>query len=128
MKLWLDDVRQCPFIGDWKIAKDYEQAIYIMENNEIEEVWLDHDLAPEHYDQKEETETQEETGYDVVLWMKESNKWPTNVCMVHSMNPVGARRMCEIIAEHYGTQDPMRHYIPFMKIESTLKGSVDLRN
>lgn len=127
MKLWLDDVRTCPFIGsDWLIAKNFEQAVIIMQEKEIEEAWLDHDLAPEHSFYVEGRESTEKTGYDFVLWMKENNKWPSKICMVHSANPVGSKRMCEDIAQHYVTyvQDPMRHYIPFSRIESFLKGKI----
>ena len=122
MKLWLDDVRPCPFIGDWKIAKNYDEAVAIMSSYEIEEAWLDHDLAAEHYDDEQ---TEEKTGYDFVIWMTENDKWPKDICIVHSMNPVGAKRMCDIIAEHFGTPNPMKHYIPFLRICSTLKGIKD---
>ena len=126
MKLWLDDVRPCPFIGNWLIAKNYEQAVIIMQENEIEEAWLDHDLAPEHYvDVVEDQQWTEKTGYDFVLWMKDNNKWPSKICMVHSLNPVGSKRMCEDIAQHYGTSSPLRHYMSYLKLESWFKGSVD---
>ena len=126
-KLWLDDVRPCPFIGDWKIAKSYEEAIIIMQENEIEEAWLDHDLAEDHYQANMDPDYQSpnKTGYDFVLWMKENNKWPSKICMVHSLNPVGSKRMCEDIAQYYGTSSPLRHYMSYLKIESWIKGSVD---
>lgn len=125
MKLWLDDVRPCPFIGDWKIAKNYNEAVNIMQENQIEEAWLDHDLDYEHYGHVPESEYKEKTGFDFVLWMKENNRWPTEVCMVHSLNPVGAKRMCETIAEHYGTSDPNKHYLSFLKLQSYMKGKFD---
>ena len=111
MKLWLDDMRLCPFVGsDWLIAKNFVQAVDIMQENEIEEAWLDHDLSPEHYvDSSDyEKESAEKTGYDFVLWMKENNKWPSKICMVHSANPVGSKRRCEVIAEHYEIQQPIQ--------------------
>lgn len=118
MKLWLDDVRKCPFVGDWKIAINYEEAVDIMTNNVIEEAWLDHDLSPEHYQENMDPgyKSDNKTGYDFVLWMKENNNWPTHACTVHSLNPVGSRRMCEVIAEHYGTNDPQKHYVSFLKL------------
>ena len=122
MKLWLDDVRPCPFIGNWKIAKNYDEAVAIMSSYEIEEAWLDHDLAREHYEDKQ---TEEKTGYDFVLWMLENDKWPKDTCIVHSLNPVGAKRMCDIIAEHFGTPNPTKHYVPFLQIQSILKGIKD---
>lgn len=129
MKLWLDDVRPCPFVGDWKIAKSYDEAVLIMQENEIEEAWLDHDLAPEHYvEHLSEQEYTEKTGYDFVLWMQENNKWPSNICMVHSLNPIGSKRMCEVIAEYYKTLIPMKHYISYQRIEFAIKGIRDSTN
>lgn len=127
MKLWLDDVRPCPFIGDWKIAKNYDEAVKIMQENDIEEAWLDHDLAEDHYVRNEDSTyvSPNKTGYDFVQWMKENNRWPTKVCMVHSLNPVGSERMCNIIGEHYGTVNPKQHYISYVNIEKQLKGKQD---
>ena len=127
MKLWLDDVRPCPFIGEWKIAKNYDEAVKIMQENEIQEAWLDHDLSEDHYVHNEDETyvSPNKTGYDFVLWMKENNRWPIDVCIVHSLNPVGSERMCDLIAEHYGTRNPKRHYISYLNIERYLKGKQD---
>lgn len=100
-KLFLDDVRQNPFIGNWVVAKNYEEAIAALEKYEITEAWLDHDLSL--LQTIGDADASEKTGYDVVKWMKENNKFPTEVCMVHSANPWGSERMCRMIAEHYGT-------------------------
>lgn len=117
MNLWLDDVRDCPFVGPWAIAKNYEEAVEILSTHDIEQAWLDHDLAYEHYGHTPESEYKEKTGYDVVLWMEENNKWPTETCMVHSMNPEGSKRMCEVIAKHYGNSlNPRRHYLNYMRL------------
>ena len=124
IKLWLDDVRPCPFIGDWKIAKNYDEVIKILSENEIQEAWLDHDLAEDHYTMNNDPDwvSPNKTGYDVVLWMRENNKWPTEVCMVHSLNPIGSKRMCEVIAQHYNTKYPETHYISYLNILNHLKG------
>jgi hypothetical protein len=126
MKLFLDDVRDCPFIGDWKVARNYDEAVKIMQENEIEEAWLDHDLAEDHYTHASQTDagyvSPNKTGYDFVLWMQENNRWPTEQCVVHSMNPVGSQRMCNVIAEHYSTPNPNKHYIPFNKLMTYLRG------
>lgn len=122
-------MRPCPFVGDWKIAKSYDEAVLIMQENEIEEAWLDHDLAPEHnVEYLSEQEYTEKTGYDFVLWMQENNKWPSNICMVHSLNPIGSKRMCEVIAEYYKTLIPMKHYISYQRIEFIIKGVRDSTN
>lgn len=129
MKLFLDDVRKCPFIGDWKIARNYDEAVKIMQEYEITEAWLDHDLAEDHYTHASQTDagyvSPNKTGYDFVKWMEENNKWPTEVCVVHSMNPVGSRKMCEIISKHYETANPMYHYLRYDKIFSYLRGKAD---
>lgn len=114
MNLWLDDIRPCPFIGNWTTAKNYEEAVHIMSSNIIEHAWLDHDLAPEHYQPGEESS--DKTGYDFVVWMQENGNWPTKSCTVHSLNPVGSTRMCNQIADHYGTEDPQKHYVSFLTL------------
>lgn len=128
IKLWLDDVRRCPFVGsEWMIAKDYDQAITILSDNEVEEAWIDHDLAPDHRNEQNEDPgyvSPNKSGYDVVVWMKENNKFPSRSCLVHSLNPVGSDRMCEIIAEHYKSQNKNKHRIPFTQIQRYLQVSM----
>jgi hypothetical protein len=101
--LWLDDVRPCPFVGGWRVALDYSEAIEILENYTVVNCSLDHDLAWEHYDSNvNPRQYTEKTGLDVVRWMEANDCWPVNPPTVHSLNPVGARRMAEILAHHYG--------------------------
>ena len=97
MKLWVDDIRPAP-IG-WYWAKNFEQAVKLFQSYKITHASLDHDLAPEHY--VENAETKEKTGYDLINWMERFKIWPSESCVVHSLNPVGARRMAEVIARHY---------------------------
>lgn len=127
MKLFLDDIRKCPFIGNWKIARNYDEAVEIMEEYEITEAWLDHDLSEDHYQTNIDPSyvSPNKTGYDFVKWMEDNNKWPTEICMVHSMNPVGSVKMCEIIAKHYGTINPKRHYVRYDKINNFLRLKAD---
>lgn len=117
---------RCPFVGEWMTAKNYDQAISILSDNEVEEAWLDHDLAPDHCEQNEDPGyvSPNKSGYDVVLWMKENNKFPSRACLVHSLNLVGSEKMCEIIAEHYETQDKNKHRIPFTQIQRYLQVSM----
>ena len=44
----------------------------------VADLSLDHDLGED-----------QETGYDLVKWMAETDAWPQNKPTVHSMNPVG---------------------------------------
>lgn len=43
MKLWLDDIRECP--PGWTWAKRAAEAIECLRTGEVEEVSLDHDLG-----------------------------------------------------------------------------------
>lgn len=93
MILWLDDIRAPWRFGytgaEW--AKTAEEAIEILKTGKVIFASLDHDLselamiglAPED----------EPNGYSVVLWMEENGVYPIDGCVVHSMNPSGARKM-----------------------------------
>jgi len=108
IKLWLDDYRPCPFIGNWKVALNYDEAIEILTNhnpNTVEECWLDHDLAADHYVTNMDVDyvSPNKTGMDVLNWMIRNNKMPLNEKIrVHSLNPSGSKRMAEAIAGYYG--------------------------
>ena len=116
--LWLDDVRPCPFVGNWQVATNYAEAVDILSKYDVIRCSLDHDLAWEHYDQSvARNEYLEKTGLDVVRWMAESGRWPATAPIVHSHNPVGARRMAEILADHYccPAENLLRPYIHYYK-------------
>ena len=120
-KLWLDDVRKCPFVGGWYVATNYDEAIQILGSMEIEEAWLDHDLAYEHYGHVDPSSYKEKTGYDVVLWMFENGTFPKK-CFVHSLNPDGSRRMCIALAKHYGgTPIGLDHRIPYLDLMKNIR-------
>lgn len=108
VNLWLDDERPCPYVGNWLVAKNYEQAVQILRTHVVNRSSLDHDLSWEHYVPgayhlpEVYNNFTEKTGYDLVKWMHENDCWPLQAPVVHSQNPVGARRMAEIIADHYG--------------------------
>lgn len=100
--LWLDDVRPCPFVG-WIWAKNYQEAVEVMTKYTVIQAQLDHDLSAEHYlPATHAGQFVEKTGYDFVMWMEQNNCWPIQPPIVHSWNPVGARRMAQVIANHYG--------------------------
>lgn len=115
--LWLDDERKLPFrnIGcQWLVAKNYDEAVEILENNEIDVAFLDHDLAIDHYTY--ETIPTEKTGYDLVKWMRANKKFPKSMCYVHSANPVGADKMCEVLYKHYKTPYPGSHRVHYEQL------------
>jgi hypothetical protein len=105
--LWLDDERPCPFVGNWLVAKNYDEAVEILTNYHVVKCFLDHDLSFEHYVPgayhlpEVYNNFTEKTGYDVVKWIEEYEAWPAEPPIVHSLNPVGARRMATVLARHY---------------------------
>lgn len=97
--LWLDDVRPAP-VGQipyqnisW--ARSYKEAIRFVNNNirvscDTIVVDFDHDLG------------QGRSGYDFAKWLLENG-----ICgyfRVHSMNPVGAKNIRELLT-HYGWRE-----------------------
>jgi len=93
---------------DWVIVRSYAEFVeYITKNGVPSLVSFDHDLAAEHYctpqelwnNYEESKKFQEEqvyvekTGLDCARWLCEyclANKIGLPECFIHSMNPVGA--------------------------------------
>jgi hypothetical protein len=110
-KLFLDDVRDpeefskiysLP-LGPWIVAKNYAEFRQIIEEKGAPFfISFDHDLADEHYD-KPGAISKEKTGYDCALWLCDyclENRLTLPEYGVHSMNPVGKRRI-EALLEHF---------------------------
>lgn len=111
MKIYLDDIRNPP--SGWDLVKTADACIAKLETGNVEELSLDHDLAEEHYDEKnweyidmhgytgtmDRANYREKTGYSVVQWMIQNNVWPKLV-VVHSMNPVGRASMVQAVDRH----------------------------
>lgn len=117
--LWLDDVRPCPFVGHWKIAKNYDEAVSILDEYDFEEIWLDHDLDEQATLGNEPTE---KTGYDVLEYLIENNRLPKSPkVFVHSLSIQGSERMCKRLAEHYKTPVEFHKY-SYLKITKMLLG------
>lgn len=105
MKLWLDDVREPHRFGalGWTWAKTAEEAIEYLKTGEVTEASLDHDLAPEHYPWSGlRIEDTQGSGYDVVCFLEANPQYMPEKIKVHSMNPVGAARMCKVLTKLYG--------------------------
>lgn len=104
MILWLDDIRNP---DDYNVKADYwakffEEAIDFLNNHNITFASLDHDLgACESCIKNEKYCPHVKSGYDVLCWIEENNKWPINGIYVHSSNPVGKEKMNRIIRNHY---------------------------
>jgi hypothetical protein len=121
--LFLDDVRepkqcidymQLPIYAhsQWQIVKSYDKFVKWIQDNGIPQiVSFDYDLASEHYTKLVQSGSSkrsarksltELTGYDCALYLVEEcrkqNK-PLPRCLIHSMNPVGKKRILDVL--HY---------------------------
>ena len=97
--IYIDDMRQ-PLIPDAIWVKSYDEAIAALETVystfEIANppcsltlvVDFDHDLG------------EKKTGYDIAKWLAEEYPWTANF-RIHSMNPVGANNIRQLL-KHYG--------------------------
>jgi hypothetical protein len=95
---------------EWDVVKSHEEFCkYITDNGIPEFISFDHDLADSHYTQWIERPDlankrifKEGTGLDSAIWLKnycETNDKPFPKSLVHSMNPVGAQKIIEVIRE-----------------------------
>lgn len=102
INIWLDDERPQPLGTKWVRVKTSKECIdYLVEaaktNEKINCLSLDHDLG----------EPEAGTGYDVVCFLEEMKYTNENFPMpfeiyVHSANPVGRKRMLQVINKLYG--------------------------
>lgn len=80
--------------------KTADEAIAALKTGKYDLASLDHDLS-EAATMGCASES-EKTGYTVVCWLEANPEfWPTDGVYVHSMNPVGATRMRQVIHTHY---------------------------
>ena len=83
MKLWVDDLRDPPD-PEWMVARNYQEAIAILELGLVVTVSFDHDLG------------EEKDGHDILTWLEEQiyyDKIQPPIMTVHSANPVGRKQM-----------------------------------
>jgi len=93
-KLYIDDLRPCP--TGWDLARTFHRAIVMLEDVDYDTISVDHDLGC-FYGNTEMTGTHI-IGYLIrrrVLGLYT----PPNI-LVHSANPVGAKRMRDDINSH----------------------------
>lgn len=97
-KLYVDDIRDAPD-SSWDIARNYRQAIHMLETNNYDVVSLDHDLGDFDKDTKREY-----TGYDILLWIVERKEagltYPADV-RVHTANVPAGFKMRSTIARYF---------------------------
>lgn len=82
--VYLDDERETP--PGWHRCHHVWEVIALIKAKQVRKLSLDHDLGDG-----------EKTGYHLVLWMVENNKWSVEKPTVHSANPVGAMVMKDMI-------------------------------
>lgn len=106
-RLWLDDTRPAP--EGWVRVKTYDAAIASLIMTAWDEVSLDHDLGTKADIKTDDAgkkiytewyDGEEKTGYHVALWMVENGVFPPQV-WIHSMNPVGAESMRQLLCNHH---------------------------
>lgn len=76
------------------IARNYWEGIRQLQyNGPWDELYLDHDLA------SYTDEGKEYTGYDIICWLEENPAYIPPVIKCVSSNPIGAKRINEVIQE-----------------------------
>lgn len=96
MNVWMDDVRDPEYhewIVDpirWTVVRTAQEAWDLLKTGKVEYLSLDHDMGENQF-----------TGYALLCWMEEHNVWSKHKPIVHSMNPVGAMRMRQVIERKF---------------------------
>lgn len=94
-RLYVDDLRPRP--EGWDVARNFHQAIVMLDTGDYDEVSLDHDIAS-FYGNKEMT------GWDVLQYLimrKLEGATVPSVVRVHSANPVGVVKMQSDIDKYF---------------------------
>jgi hypothetical protein len=104
MKMWHDDVRPAP--EGWTWVRTNEEAQALLNEHEVVECSLDHDLGFHDVDATQDGgafflagSSPDGSGYDLVRWMCENDKVPAQVT-IHSWNLHGAQRMANHLRDH----------------------------
>jgi hypothetical protein len=108
-KLYLDDIRKAPD-ETWIIVRNFEAfANWIEANGLPDVVSFDHDLGHGQAYRKPRGKRiwipraefeQIKDGYDCCKWMLENYGMPKEA-RVHSMNPVGAERLRNLLSDYW---------------------------
>lgn len=109
MKVYLDDIRDCP--EGWTLARNYQEALDLLRTGKVTEISLDHDLGMEVTGKVDVDEwdnqillardIEAKTGYDVACWIEEALyhghlRWDMKI-HCHSANPAGKKRIMQVI-------------------------------
>ncbi|MBN1079352.1 cyclic-phosphate processing receiver domain-containing protein [Clostridium botulinum] len=83
INLYVDDIRLCP--DGFIVARNYDQAIKLLNSNTINILSLDHDLGIDEHGV-------EKNGYDIVKYICEHGISPKKI-YIHTDNVVGRDNM-----------------------------------
>ena len=93
IKLYLDDERTCP--EGWVLVKTAEEAIFMLDYGQVEEISLDHDLGDTEH-------IPEWTGYTVLSHIESKVVWDVSYqapkIQIHTANPAAWLRMKAAVA------------------------------
>jgi len=89
--IFLDDIRSAPKHGKYNTVRSYKACISLLMvlGEKLNKISLDYDLG-----------TLDETGYDVLVFMKERNIMPKYI-NIHSDHQEGSRMMVRYANEHF---------------------------
>jgi len=93
MKIYLDDTRPAP--KGWILVKNAPSAIKLLEEEEITEISLDHDLGDDLLG----------TGYTVLLWIEEkvyTSNYSSPVIHIHTSNTSAKSKMEQAVKSIQG--------------------------
>jgi len=111
INLYLDDLRDCP--EGFLLAKTVDEAISIIENNNVHFLSIDHDLGEDNEGNLLAT------GYDLVKYVCEKGLRPANKIFLHTDNVVGRENMYQTLlaAQKRGfiAQDIEIYQYPFIE-------------
>ncbi|MGG3890298.1 cyclic-phosphate processing receiver domain-containing protein [Metabacillus fastidiosus] len=88
INLYVDDLRDCP--KGFTVARNFKDAIYLLENQKVNILSLDHDLG------EDENGNLLPTGYDLVKYFCE-NGLRSNKIYIHTDNGVGRENMYQTL-------------------------------
>lgn len=81
---------------DRDATRDVAAAVSLLAENEYSLIFLDHDLAEEHY--FSEMADDGLTGYAVAAWLAQHpDQQPGAQIIIHSLNYAGAQRMLDVL-------------------------------
>ena len=78
------------------ITHDINEAYHIVENKELDIMFLDHDLDPDNFKAIKEGKT----GYDFCKSLVEGKLQKHSIIYVHSMNPIGGQAMVNLLQDN----------------------------